>query len=168
MKTALGVWCGAGSKLLAPVHGMPLLRLVMKRLQFQATALIPWADDLDHLEAEVKSWKQSVKRCWPDERIAMRDLVIRQRADIGLLVQGDCGVIDEDEVRLALARVAEPDALRYDSPRIKCYRRSVWLSVSDTEEWAEPRSADELRRLLAPHELEERIAYVLYKREPNS
>jgi hypothetical protein len=169
MSNAIGVWCAAGSKLLAPIHDVPLLRLVSRRIGLPATALIPWASDLDHLDAEVRSWKGllRVRRCWPEERIAMRDLVVASDASIGVLIDGACGVIDEDEVRLALARL-EGSAERYESPRIKGFKRAGWLTINDTEEWAAPCSLDELRKLLGPNELDARMAQVLARRKLNS
>lgn len=156
MTYAIGVWCGSASKaLLQPVmEGMPLLRLTMRRVHFQRYALIPWTADLDHLEKEVKSWPgQHARRCHPDERLAMRDLVTELRVDCGLIVHGTCGLIDHQEISLAIAYM-EAGFEKYESATLRAYPKATWLGFRDTDEWSVPMDIDSIRRLHAAEERE--------------
>lgn len=160
MKTFAGLWCGAGKELLERVHEVPILRLTIKRTG-PCFALIPWSPDLDWLDGEVRSWKAcQVRRTHPDERIAMRDLVVELGADIGTLIQGDCAAIDRAEIALAEARIVQDGAVgKYESPRVHCRTRVQWLGFQDTEEWGPyPVAIQELQQRLRPSALDERWA----------
>ena len=164
MKSVVGIWCGLGTPLLAQVHGVPLLRLTIKRTG-PCFCLVPWTTDLDWLEGEIKSWKAcQVRRCHPDERIAMRDLVVELNADLAVLVQGDCGSIDRAEIELAEARVRSdweryPNEHRKGTPRVRCLRRREWLQVADTDEWGPyPVTPLEIQQHLTPQGLDVRWA----------
>jgi len=142
---ALGVWCGAGSRLLAPVsEGVTLLRLVTRRCKL-GTPLVPWTREHDHLAAEVKTYGRTPIRCHTDERIAMRDLVVRYGSPIGALVQGDCSAIDYEEILLGIARV-ESGWEEYVSARVRVLPRATWLRVSDSDEWAPLMDAEATRK----------------------
>src|SRR5688572_8028540 len=157
-KTVVGVWCGVGvGQLMAQVHGVPLLRLVVKRVG-PCFCLVPWTSELDWLESEIRAWKQHVRRTHTDRRVAMRDLMVELGADLGSIVPGDCGAIDREEIRLAEARVST-DWERHESPRVQCLKRREWLTVSDSEEWGPyPLDASELQKTLTPHGLDVRWA----------
>lgn len=135
MKLALGVWCGAGSSvLLQRVKELPIIRITMKRAQrvMQPVALVPW-DQPAGLAEEIAAWKLQVQPCHPDERIAMRDLVVVNGADIGVVVDGACALIDKEEILLAAARAEA--GIEVKSLRLKARRRIDWLTVSDSDEW---------------------------------
>jgi hypothetical protein len=144
---------------MAQVHGVPVLRLVLKRLG-PAFCLVPWTSALDWLESEIKSWQMMrTKRCALDERIAMRDFVISMDAEIGVIVPGDCTSIDRAEVDLAVARVALGVVESYVSPRLKCYSSKDWLRVSDSEEWGPyPLTPIDAQKHLPQYDLEKRWA----------
>lgn len=164
----VGVWC-ASPDLMATVPGtdQALVRLVCRRVReahLPTYALVPWTKELDHLERELKGWQQLVVRTHPDERIAMRDLVARHRADIGVVVNGACAVIDEAEIALAVARL-EHGHERYVSQRVKALKAADWLSVSDTDEWPDwflPHTAAEARKLYGTHDIEKANARAVW------
>lgn len=160
-KNAIGVWCGNPEALKQVVHGVPILRVTFRRFTGTSYALIPWIPALDWLEQEVASWKCCrPRRCHTDERIAMRDLMVETEADVGAIIQGDCAIVDDAEVKLALARVGEGWE-KYDSPRVKAYSRHTWLGISDTDEWAPyPMKAIEIQNTLHPNKLDERWARI--------
>lgn len=135
MKLALGVWCGAGSGvLLQRVKELPIILITMKRAQrvIQPVALVPWDQPRGLLE-EILSWKLKAVPCHPDERIAMRDLVVSTGADVGVVVDGACALIDKEEILLAAARAEA--GIEVKSLRLKARRRLDWLTVSDSDEW---------------------------------
>lgn len=148
MNIVRGVWFGAGNNgndYKRPVQGIELGKLTLKRC-LPAYALIPWTPRLDWLEAEVRSWGLSFRRCWPDERIAMRDLVVELRADAGLIVQGTTGDIDAAELELAEAKLRL--GVEHNSKRVRCLKAEDWLRVGDTDEWGdEIRTHSELQKL---------------------
>lgn len=134
-KVVVGIWAGAGAADLAEVHGLPILRLTLKRCAhtgYQLAVLIPWTTDLDHVEATVKSWKAAymIRRTSHDCPAAMRDLVAEMDADVGLVVSAQCGVIDAAELRLAAARIASTGD-PYNSLRVDGFSRAAWLTVQD-------------------------------------
>ena len=154
MKSIIGIWCGAGSKLTAQVHGVPIWKRVFQRIP-PGHALIPWTTDLDWMEDEMRGWRPT--RCHPDERLAVRDLVVTMGADAAAVIQADCLAIDREEIALAFARV-ECGWEKYESPRVRCYPKKTWIGFSDTDEWGPyPISAEEIRTL-SPKELEMRWA----------
>jgi hypothetical protein len=148
MNSVIGVWCPPGAPLLAAVKDQALVRLTLRRVHAAGLltfTLVPWVRELDHLVLELRSWHCQVMRTHPDERIAMRDLVARHKADIGVVVQGACAVIDTDEIHLAIARIEhgvgdDGHVGRYVSPRLKAFRAADWLRANDSEEWPEPTS----------------------------
>lgn len=161
MNIVRAVWFGAGnngSDYMALVHGIPLGKLTLKRC-LPAYALIPWTPRLDWLEAEVRSWGLSLRRCWPDERIGMRDLVVELRADAGLIVQGTTGDIDAAELELAEATLRLGPGLSdcpvmYESKRIEAYMaRYLVAMMTDVDEWG--------HEIMSPKELQ-----ALYERTP--
>lgn len=148
MKIVRGVWFGAGnngSDYLHLIQGMALGKLTLKRC-LPAYALIPWTARLDWLEAEVHSWGLPMRRCWPEERIAMRDLVVERMAEAGLLVHGTTGDIDPAEIELAEAKLSL--GIAHTSKRVRCLKAEDWLRVGDTDEWGdEIRTPAELQKL---------------------
>lgn len=143
MKLAVvGVFCAQAGLMDTVKDDQALVRVTMRRVvaaSLPTYALVPWTKDLDHLAAELRGWRYMVQRCHPDERVAMRDLVAKFAVDVGIVVNGACAVVDEAEIRLALARVSEGfDDGRYMSPRVKAMASAQWLRVSDTDEWPEP------------------------------
>lgn len=153
MNIVRAVWFGAGNNghdYMQKVHGMELGRLTLKRC-LPAYALIPWTPRLDWLEAEVRSWGLSYRRCWPDERIGMRDLVVELRADAGLVVQGTTGDIDAAEIELAEVKIRL--GVAHPSKRLRCHKAEDWLRVGDTDEWG--------HEIMSPKELQ-----ALYERTP--
>lgn len=153
MKTVLGVWCGAGSKLMAQVNGMDVLSRTRNRIG-PHFLLIPWTADMDWMDG-----MKPARRCHPEERLAMRDLVVELGADAGAIIQGDCLTIDREEIALAFARI-EAGWEKYESPRVKCYPKKIWLGLTDTDEWGPyPVSAEDLRTL-SPKDLEMRWARI--------
>ena len=161
-KNVIGVWCGNAEALKQQVHGVPILRLTLKRFTGTSYALIPWIPALDWLEQEVSSWKVCrVKRCHTDERIAMRDLIVETEATAGAIIQGDCALLDKAEIDLALARVDEGWVDGYASARVRCYSRKMWLGFSDDQEWAPyPLPAIQIQNTLHPSHLDERWARI--------
>lgn len=152
MKAIVGIWCGSGSELLADIHGTPLLRLTASHIWggFDKRFLLPWNPDLDHLEMEIKSWRQAVViRCHPDKRVAMRDLVAKTYAEIGILIDGSCAVVDEAEIHLANRRT-QGEWVRYKSPRILAHRAEEWLGFDDSDEWVTPMDPQALRQFYTP------------------
>lgn len=143
MRVIIGIWCGAGSALLADIHGTPLLKLTYARAPartgIETRFLVPWYPDLDHMELEIKSWKPAAQpvRCHPDTRVAMRDLVAKWDAEIGMLIDGGCSVIDSSEIFLAIRRCSG-DWHKYKSPRIDAKTAAEWLGFEDSDEWVPP------------------------------
>lgn len=163
----VGVWCASpGLMDTAPGTDQALVRLVCRRVReahLPTYALVPWTKDLDHLARELKGWQQLVVRTHPDERIAMRDLVARHSADVGVVVNGACAVIDEAEINLAVARLAHgvlqtvglKERVIYFSPRLKAFLAADWLSVIQDarEEWPEPTTtAADVRKFYGTHD----------------
>ena len=146
---AVGVWAES-SKLLDTVHGVPILRLTLRRARrtgWPTVAIIPWTVDLDHLAAEVRSWRVPLRRTHTDRRIAMRDLVAHQTpASYGVLVEGAAANVDLSELYLAVARLKNGHT-EYITPRMTAYHGPRWLQVSDTDEWAPIMGRDDLEGL---------------------
>lgn len=180
MTVVVGCWVPNGDAL-HELHGKPVLRHTLRRCAvssyFQAV-LLPWSPDLDWIEAEVKSWKAgyTVYRTHTDKRIAMRDLVAEKAADIGLLVDGTCAVIDAAEIHLAVARLTHeittggggfgPMAGQYLTSRLWGCRASEWLRTSDDEEWKEIVPVKELARFYeTPHDVETAARRLKARRE---
>ena len=177
MKTVIGVWCGAGSKLTAQVHGLPIWKRVVQRIP-AAHALIPWTQDLDWMEDELRGWRPT--RCHPDALIAVRDLVVTMGAEAGALIQGDCLAIDREEIALAFAAIEHGLGARrggatpviegagafYASPRVQAFHARDWIRAFDTDEWGPyPISVEDIRTL-SPKQLEMRWARIKGSREP--
>lgn len=154
----VGVFSDNGSEDLREVHGTPLLRLTMRRVNesgFPQAALIPWTSELDHVEAEVRSWRAGymIRRTHHMPAVAMRDLVADLGAAIGLLVFAVCGVIDASELRLAAA-ILERDPARevYRSSRVHGHRAATWLA-HDVDEWPTVAQRELQRFYAGPEEL---------------
>lgn len=153
MKLALGVWCGAGSSvLLQRVKELPIIQITMKRAQLvtQPVALVPWDQPRGLLE-EIQSWKLHAWPCHPDERIAMRDLVVDMKADVGVVVDGACALIDREEILLAAARAEA--GIEVKSLRLKARKRLDWLTVSDSDEWPPYWQLEDISKLAFGHDL---------------
>jgi hypothetical protein len=142
----LGVWAGSGGACMASVgqpgdSHIPLLRLVLKRLRarkhsYPTFVLLPWSREFDWMEQEIKDrWGCPLRRCHPDERVAMRDLVAEFQARVGVWVNGCSGELDVAEINLGIARVRDGKWENYLSTRIKVRSEVQWLSVSDDDEW---------------------------------
>jgi hypothetical protein len=170
-----GVFC-ASPGLMETVPGteLALVRLTMRRVldaNLPTYALVPWTSDLDHLAAELKGWRYLVQRTHPDERIAMRDLVARHRADIGVVVNGACAVIDEAEIALAVARLEHGVDTRncedgqYHSDCVKALHARDWLRVSDDSEWPHRGligSASAVTKFYGTHDMEKANARAVW------
>lgn len=169
-RNILGVWCGAGSKLTVQAHGLSVLERTRKRIG-PHFLLIPWLPDLDWMEGIGPANR---RRCHPDERIAMRDLVVELGAEAGALIHGDCLTIDREEIALAFAAIQhghsmkrggakpliEPSGPCYFSPRVQAFGTKDWLCAFDTDEWGPyPLNAEDLRTL-SPKDLEMRWARI--------
>lgn len=157
MKVAIGLWCGEGSKLLADLHGTPLLRVTYRRVCFghDVRFLIPWNPDLDHMEDEIKSWRPlgPHMRCSPKSMTAMRDLVAALGADIGLLIQGGCAVIDRSEINAAVKSIGYRQS-SYTSPRILGFEARALMADVHPSDWPEDMDIEKLRQFYTPRTLE--------------
>jgi hypothetical protein len=155
----IGMWCGAGSKLLQNVHDWPMLKLTYKRAAHAAHLLLPFGKEFDAIEPEVKCIG-AVRRCHRDDRIAMRDLVCRFRSDIGVLIDGAACLIDEEEVSLAMSFALNGE--RYETSRVVARSRSDWLQFQDEGQFA-PKVEDhyqQARTRLRPGDLLERYVSI--------
>lgn len=154
---AVGVWADS-TNLLDTVHGVPILRLTLRRARltgWPTVALIPWTADLDHLAAEVRSWRIPLRRTHKDRRIAMRDLVAYQTpASYGVLVEGAAANIDLAELYLSVARLKNGHD-DYVTPRMTAYHGTRWLTVSDSDEWAPLMGRNDLEGLYGMRATEE-------------
>lgn len=153
----IGVWCGASpADLLAPIaqpgeEQVPLLRVILarcvsiKHTGHPLTVLIPWLPSYDPLAADIKFWGYTLRRTYPDERIAMRDLVAERSADFGVLVYGTAGTIDVAEILLALERLRRGVGDRaVKNARLVVLPAEVWLLPNVDDEWVEPMTARDL------------------------
>lgn len=157
-KHIVGIWCGSGQKLIQGLHGKTLIEITISRAP-TGICLIPLGSEFDWLEDFLAGVADIRRRCHPDERIAMRDLVVETEAGVGAIIQGDCVCIDRAEVRLALARVSSSWG-EYVSPRVTCYSRDKWLGFNDDEEWG-PYPAEQATLVkLRPEDLNKRWAQI--------
>lgn len=148
----VALWGGLGSQvLLQRLLDKPLLQRTLERLEQggrvgAAYTLLPWLPEHDGMarDASAGAWRKRVIRCHPDERIAMRDFVAMQHADIGVLVQGHAADVDVAEVILAGWYVTQTGE-SYKSHRVAAYKAEDWLRARDSEEWGPIRSLEEMR-----------------------